>query len=117
MNNVLKYSIAEAEAQANMLNDHAKDMEDALNKCKEIVMELQSTQEFQTVYASSDFYGLIEEASGNFPKFIDAIRTFADFLKAQVAASYDAADTDAKNLQSSLQEEVTNLQNSGNLGA
>lgn len=117
MNNVLKYSVEEAAAQADMLTQHADDMEKALAECKKIVMELQSTQEFVTVAASTDFYNLIEEASDNFPKFIQAINTFADFLKAQVSSSYRAADTDAKTIQATLREEVSNLQNSGNLGA
>lgn len=117
MNNVLKYSVEAAAAQADMLTQHADDMEKALAKCKEIVMELQSTQEFVTLAASTDFYKLIDEASENFPKFIQAINTFAEFLKAQVSSSYSAADKDAQDIQATLREEVSNLQNSGNLGA
>lgn len=117
MQNGLKYSIQEAQAQATTLRDNATQMESDLNTCKSRITELYSSEEFKTVAASTDFFGKIDEAATNFPKFIEAINKFATFLDTYVANSYAEADTDAQSAQATLESEIENLRNSGNLGA
>ena len=117
MQNGLKYSIQEAQAQARILRDNATQMESDLNTCKNRIDALCSNEEFKTVAASVYFFGKIDEAATNFPKFIEAINKFATFLDTTVATSYSEADTEAQNLQSELENDLSNLQNSGNLGA
>ncbi len=117
MQNGLKYSISEAQSNAQLLRQYATQMETDLQKSKQRIESLCANEEFRTVAASLAFFEKIDQAAANFPKFIEAIRKFADFLDQYVAQSYQQADTDAKQLQSQMESSLSDLQNSGNLGA
>lgn len=117
MQNGLKYSIAEAQANANMLRQYADQMENDLQTSKQRIETLCSNEEFKTVAASLAFFEKIDQAAANFPKFIEAIRKFADFLDQYVAESYQQADISARQMQGQMEASLSDLQNSGNLGA
>lgn len=117
MQSGLKYSISEAQSNAQLLRQYATQMETDLQKSKQRIESLCANEEFRTVAASLAFFEKIDQAAANFPKFIEAIRKFADFLDQYVAQSYQQADTDAKQLQSQMEASLSDLQNSGNLGA
>ncbi len=117
MQNGLKYSIADAQANAQMLRQYATQMESDLQSSKQRIEALCANEEFRTVAASLAFFEKIDQAAANFPKFIEAIRKFADFLDQYVAQNYQETDTSARQLQSQMEASLSDLQNSGNLGA
>ena len=117
MQNGLKYSIADAQSNAQLLRQYATQMESDLQSSKQRIEALCSNEEFRTVAASLAFFEKIDQAAANFPKFIEAIRKFADFLDQYVAQNYQETDTSAKQLQSEMEANLSDLQNSGNLGA
>ena len=117
MQNGLKYSIADAQANAQLLRQYASQMETDLQTAKTRIQALSSNEEFKTIAASLAFFEKLDQVSANFPKFIEAIRKFADFLDNYVATSYADADAQAKALQAQMEASMAELQNTGNIGA
>lgn len=117
MQNGLRYSIAEAQSNAQLLRQYASQMENDLQTAKQRIQALCANEEFKTIAASLSFFEKIDQAAANFPKFIEAIRKFADFLDQYVASSYQEADIGARQLQGQMEASLSDLQNSGNIGA